>query len=84
MKTTVELADDLVTEAKRYANRHGITLRDVIEGGIRATLRAEEGARAPFTLRDASVGGSGLQPEFRDATWSKMREAAYEGNSLVG
>ena len=79
MKTTVELAGDLVTEAKRYATRHGITLRAVIEDGIRSTLRADRSARAPFTLRDASVGGSGLQPEFRDEAWSKMREAAYGG-----
>lgn len=77
MKTTVELADDLVLEAKRYAKRHRTTLRAVIEDGVRSTLRADRGARAPFTLRDASVGGSGLQPEFRDETWSKMREAAY-------
>ena len=77
MTTTVELSDDLVMEAKRFAARHGITLRAVIENGVRSTLRAGKGAQAPFTLRDASVDGSGLQPEFRDETWSKMREAAY-------
>ena len=79
MKTTVELSDDLVMEAKRFAARHGITLRAVIENGVRSTLRADKGARAPFTLRDASVDGSGLQSEFRDETWSKLREAAYGG-----
>ena len=79
MKTTIELADDLGMEAKRYAARHGMTLRAVIEHGIRTTLRAERSARIPFALRDASVGGSGLQAEFRDEDWSTIRKAAYEG-----
>ena len=77
MKTTVELADDLVREAKRHASRHGLTLRAVIEEGIRSTLRRETGARVAFVLRDASVDGSGLQPEFREEAWSRLREAAY-------
>ena len=79
MKTTVELADDLALEARRYAARHGLTLRAVIEEGIRSTLRGEGGARTAFILRDASVDGSGLQAEFRDEGWSRVRDAAYEG-----
>lgn len=77
MKITVELSDDLVVEAKRYATRCGLTLRAVIENGIQSTLRAEKGTQVPFRLRDASVGGSGLQPEFQDETWATMRRAAY-------
>ena len=77
MKTTVELADDLVREAKRYAVRHGLTLRAVIEEGIRSTLRRETGVRAAFVLRDASVDGSGLQPEFRAEAWPRLRDAVY-------
>ncbi len=76
MKTTIELTDDLARKAKRYAARHGLTLRTVIEEGIR--LRLAEPDRPAFELRDASVGGEGLQPEFRDQSWSQLREAAYE------
>ena len=79
VKTTVELADDLAREAKRYAARHGLTLRAVIEEGIRSTLRGETGERASFVLRDASVDGSGLRAEFRNEAWSRLRDAAYEG-----
>ena len=41
-------------------------------------MRAE---RKPhrFELRDARVGGHGLQAEFQDADWQRMREASYEG-----
>ena len=79
MKTTVELANDLALEAKRYAARHGLTLRAVIKEGIRSTLRGEGGVRASFVRRDASVDGSDLQAEFRDEAWSTVRDAAYEG-----
>lgn len=77
VKTTIELSDDLALAAKQYATRHGLTLRAVIEDGIRSTLRIEQESRTRFRLRDASVGGSGLQAEFRGGEWSKTREAAY-------
>jgi hypothetical protein len=34
-----------------------------------------------FELVDASVGGNGLQPAFRGASWDDLRAAAY-GNRL--
>lgn len=37
-------------------------------------LRTDRDAE-PFKLRDASVGGRGLQPAYRDAEWSRIREA---------
>lgn len=76
MKTTIDLTDDLAIKAKRFAARHGLTLRAVIEEGIRLRLRSEP-LRTEFRLRDASVAGEGLQPEFRDQEWSRLREAAY-------
>lgn len=79
MKTTIELSDELALAARQYATRHGLTLRAVIEDGIRTTLRTEQETRTRFTLRDASVDGSGLQAEYRGAGWSTIREAAYGG-----
>jgi hypothetical protein len=78
MKTTVEISDQLAEEAKALAARENTTLRDLIEAGLRIVLR-ERRRRKPFKLRDASFGGRGLQPEFRDADWDRMRQAAYEG-----
>ena len=77
MKITVELADDLAREATRYAARYGLTLRAVIEEAIRSMVRRETETRTSFALRDAGVDGSGLQPEFRDEAWSRLRDAAY-------
>ena len=77
MKTTIEISDDLARTAKAYAARENITLRSLIERGLRLVLRADS-QRARFELRDASVDGRGLQPPYRDAEWARIRELAYE------
>lgn len=78
MKTTVELNDALLHEAKRVARQEGVPLRALLEAALRHELerRAEPTA---FTLWDASVGGQGLQREVADADWATLRDAAYEG-----
>ena len=78
MKTTIEISDDLARKARAHATSEGTTLRALVERGLRQVLRAD---RKPhrFKVRDASVGGLGLQAEFQDADWQRIREAAYEG-----
>jgi hypothetical protein len=41
MKTTIEIADSLLDEAKRLAARRGVTLRTVVEEGLRHVVKAE-------------------------------------------
>jgi hypothetical protein len=77
MKTTIEISDALAKEAKAIARRERTTLRALIEAGLRQLLRGRR-RRESFELRDASFRGRGLQPEFRDADWQRIREAAYE------
>ncbi len=80
MKTTVEIADPLLKEGRRLAAREGVTLKALIERGLRQVVveTAKKGA-APFRLRKASFRGKGLQPSARGATWERRRELAYEG-----
>ena len=75
MKTTVEITDDLLVRAKALAGRRNTTLRALIEQGLRLVLK-EDRRDKPFKLRKASIRGTGLQPEFRDATWAEIREAS--------
>ena len=78
MKTTIELADDLVERAKALAVKQRTTLRALVERGLYEVLSADE-EPVPFQLQDASVGGRGLRPEFQSADWHRIRKAAYEG-----
>ena len=78
MKTTIDISDDLAARAKAYAAKERITLRSLVERGLREILRFEE-QREQFELRDASVGGRGLQTGYEDADWSRIRAVSYEG-----
>ena len=79
MKTTVEISDALAEEVKRVVKSENTTLRALVEAGLREVLRGRQ-QRATFRLRGASFRGKGLQPEFRDADWQRIRDAAYEGD----
>ena len=79
MKTTLDISDPLLDQVRRIAARDGDTLRSLVEQGLRKVV-AERSARAkPFKLRDCSVHGQGVQPEFENATWEQWRDLIYEG-----
>lgn len=44
MKTTVELPDELARRAREFARQRGLTLRELIERGLRRQLREEPGS----------------------------------------
>ena len=77
MKTTIEIPDDLARKARAFAAREKITLRTLVERGLRLALRSARD-QSQFELRDASVDGNGLQAQFLDVEWARIREAAYE------
>ncbi|HEY9350953.1 MAG TPA: type II toxin-antitoxin system VapB family antitoxin [Acidothermales bacterium] len=76
MKTTVDITESLLREAQQAARAQNTTLRALIEDGLRTVL-ARRQADDTFTLQDASVPGDGLQPEFRGASWERIRDASY-------
>jgi len=79
MKTTIEISDALLVEAKRLAARERTTLRALIEQGLRDVVGRKRKDEA-FELRDARWGGKGLTPEFEArGGWSRLRDAAYPG-----
>ena len=55
------------------------TLPAFIAPGARRDIDGDR-AEASFVLRDASVGGTGLQSEFANATWEQLRNAGYENH----
>ena len=78
MKTTIDLSDALLHEARDIAARQGVTLRAIIEQGLRRVI--DEAKRPkPFKLRKVGFKGAGLQPEFKDASWEELRDTIYRG-----
>jgi hypothetical protein len=78
MKTTIDISEPLLNEARKTAAREGTTLRALVEQGLRQVLAAKK-SRKPFKMRDARVGGGGLRPELRDASWEEILDIIYEG-----
>jgi hypothetical protein len=60
MKTTVELPESLLREAKRVALRERTTVRALIERGLRSVVAGGRRPAARFTLRKAGFRGDGL------------------------
>lgn len=79
MKTTVEIPDALLEEARKVAAREGTTVRALVGEGLRRVLAERKRARS-FRLRDASFQGSGLQPHVAGAPWERIRDMVYEGH----
>jgi hypothetical protein len=78
VKTTIEIADTLLEEARRVAAREETTLRELLEEGLRRALN-ERKERKSFRLRRASFKGRGLRPEVAEGSWQRLRDHAYEG-----
>jgi hypothetical protein len=77
MKTTVEIADALLREARKVAARERTTVRALIEEGLRRIV-AERRRPPAFRLRRATFKGDGLRREVAGAGWDRLRELAYE------
>ena len=78
MKTTIEVSDALMHEAKTLAQEHNTTLRALVEQGLEKVLRDLREPK-PYKLKDGSVRGQGLQPGQENLNWAEVRDMIYEG-----
>jgi hypothetical protein len=78
MKTTVDVADDLLERARQHARRTGQPVRALIEEGLRLVLGAE---REPtrFRLADRSVGDPRAANPLEAFSWQDLRDEIYRG-----
>ena len=74
MKTTVEIPDSLFREVKRYAAAHDLTLKEVLEAGLRAVVKG--GSARRFRLRKCAFKGEGMVADY---SWPEIRAIVYEG-----
>lgn len=78
MKTTIEISDALLAEARSIAGREETTLRELVEEGLRLVVQTRK-SRGRFKLRGASFKGKGLQPGVAGLGWSQLRDLIYDG-----
>jgi hypothetical protein len=76
VKTTIDIADDLLKRSQQLAKREGSTLRAVLEEGLRLVLKDRQmpGSRA---FRFPTFGKGGLNAELSEADWEKIRTTIY-------
>jgi hypothetical protein len=74
MKTTLEIADDLLVRAKEVARHQKTTLRALAKEGLRETLDRYEQKR-PVKIRPVVAGGAGPGP---DLSWKHLSQVLYE------
>ena len=76
VKTTLDLADELLRRAKRYARSVGKPLRAVVEDGLRLVLQAES-RPASYRLPDRSVGRRGGSNPLESLSSQDLRDEIY-------
>ena len=66
VKTTVDIAEAMLREAKLIAAREGTTLKALVEEGLRHVVDERQRQKTGFRLRDVrygnSVGAPGIDP----------------------
>ena len=80
MKTTIDIADPLFLQAKRIASEQSTTLKEIVETALRRFFEQEKMQSSNFKLREASVGGNGVQAGVHEGDWAEIRRLLYEGH----
>ncbi|MCC7258620.1 MAG: type II toxin-antitoxin system VapB family antitoxin [Gammaproteobacteria bacterium] len=78
MKTTIQIPDSVLVDARRIARRDRTTLKALVEQGLRRII-AERKQSEKFRLRRVTFRGQGLDPRLASASWDQIRDLSYEG-----
>ena len=75
----MDIADRILARAKELIREQDVTLRSLIEERLRKVIE-ERSSRKPRRIHPITFRGEGLSSEFKDASWQRIRDAAYEGH----
>ena len=78
MKTTIEISDPLLQQARRLAQREGVTLRALVERGLNHVVGEASAPTRRFRLRDAAFEGEGLQAAFEGVPFERVLSEIYQ------
>ena len=76
MKTTVEISDALLEQARELAAARSTTLRQIFEEGLRNVIDSSAERKPKYKMRDLSFGGKGPAPKL---SWEEIRDMIYKG-----
>jgi len=79
MRTSIDIPERLLHEAKELAHKRHTTLREVVLEGLRTVLDHTKSRPKSFRLKDLSYGNGGLVEGLLATDWDEMRKRAYEG-----
>ena len=81
MKTSIEIADSLFKKVKSLAQTRKVSVRALVEEGLRLLLNQAE-ARPDVKPKLLTFGGDGFHDEFRQQglSWDLLRDEIYRGH----
>lgn len=79
MKTTIDLSDNLVREAKNMARSRGTTFREIVESAMRAYLQSRNKEKRRYAFKSHTFKGEGVQEGISEGDWNNIRSRVYEG-----
>ena len=74
MKTTVDIADDLLIRAKKMAREKNTTLRNLIEQALSDVLNQQD---EKVEVKLVTMNGKGLNPDFVGKSWDRILDEIY-------
>ncbi len=77
MKTTIDIADDVLSRAKQLAHREKTTLKVLAEEGLRLVLERRL-VQSTVKIEPVVFTGNGLQPGLPDDFVDNIRDWAYQ------
>jgi len=78
MKTTIDIADALLLEAKQVAADRGQTLRELIEEGLRTTLNRMQEQTVPYQWKPLLTLEGGMTPEAQGRSMHDLILESYD------
>jgi len=79
MKTTIDIADSLLQQARKMAKERNTTIKAIVEAALREQITRQKRPKARFRLDTPTFGGRGLQPGLSWDDLTTIRDLAYEG-----
>ena len=81
MKTTIDIDDELLRQAKKLGNETARPLRSVVEEGLRNVLQDNQ-QRPRYRLPDLGVGSGNSPDPLEKYSWPELRDVIYGGDDL--